>query len=93
MTGSIEILLILTKIYLIFWLIEELKGYFWIIKTKIMGKIKIEVTAFGIKHSAIINSDATAEEFIEKCYLLAEAISYDPRLIREALAVVKKRFE
>lgn len=58
-----------------------------------MGKIKIEVTAFGISHSSILSSEATAEEFIEKCYLLAEAISYDSKLVREALAVVKKKFE
>lgn len=57
-----------------------------------MGKIKIEVTAFGIHHSSILSSEATAEEFIEKCYLLAEAISYDPRLIREALQSVKNKY-
>lgn len=55
--------------------------------------IIIEVTAFGIKHSAILRSDATAEEFIEKCYLLAMAVSYDPKLIRETLLVVKEKFE
>jgi hypothetical protein len=58
-----------------------------------MGKIKIEVTAFGIRHSSILSTEATAEEFIEKCYLLAKAISYDPRLVREALAIVKTKFE
>lgn len=58
-----------------------------------MGKITIEVTAFGIRHSSVLRSDATAEEFIEKCYLLAAAISYDSSLIREALVTVKEKFE
>lgn len=58
-----------------------------------MGKILIEVTAFGIRHSSILRSDATAEEFMEKCYLLAAAVSYDPSLIREALLTVKEKFE
>jgi len=58
-----------------------------------MGKIKIEVTAFGIRHSSVLRSDASAEEFIEKCYLLAAAISYDPSLIREAFLTVKEKFD
>jgi len=58
-----------------------------------MGKIKIEVTAFGIRHSSVLRSDASAEDFIEICYLLATAVSYDPLLIREALIATKKKFE
>lgn len=58
-----------------------------------MGKITIEVTAFGIRHSSVLKSDASAEEFIEKCYLLAAAVSYDPSLIREALVTIKEKFE
>lgn len=58
-----------------------------------MGNILIEVRAFGIRHSSVLRSDATAEEFIEKCCLLAEAVSYDPSLIRKALLNVKEKFE
>lgn len=58
-----------------------------------MGKIKIEVTAFGIRHSSVLRYDATPEEFIEKCYLLAEAVGYDHVLIREALLTTKKKLE
>ena len=72
---------------------KELKDYFWIIKQKEMEKITIEVTAFGIQHSSFLKSDAMAEEFIEKCYLLAEAVGYDPNLIRKALLTTKERYE
>lgn len=58
-----------------------------------MGKILIEVTAFGIRHSSVLRTDASAEEFMEKCCLLAEAVSYEPLLIREALVTVKEKFE
>lgn len=58
-----------------------------------MGKILIEVTAFGIRHSSVLRSDATAEEFMDKCYLLAESVSYDPSLIREALLNIKQKYE
>lgn len=30
-----------------------------------MGKIKIEVTAFGIRHSSILSTATTAEKFVE----------------------------
>jgi len=56
-------------------------------------RITLEVTAFGIKHSVILRSDASANEFIERCVLLAEAIRYPPQLVREALTTVREKFE
>jgi len=58
-----------------------------------MEKILIEVTAFGIRHSSVLKSDATAEEFIENCCSMAEAIGFNPKLVREALRIIEEKFE
>lgn len=48
-------------------------------------KIVITVRAYGISHTAELNEDAVAGEFIEKCSKLAESIGYSPDLVQEAL--------
>lgn len=51
-----------------------------------MSKILIEVTAFEIKHTVVLESDAKAEEFIEKCFFIAGALGYDSLLTIEAMS-------
>jgi hypothetical protein len=49
-------------------------------------KIVLTVRAYGITHTAELNEDAVAFEFIERCTQLAESIGYSPELVQEALA-------
>ena len=49
------------------------------------NKISITVDAFGINHSAEINEDVSAVEFIETCCKMALSLSYSGAQLREGL--------
>lgn len=49
------------------------------------NKISITVNAFGINHSAEINEDVSAVEFIEVCAKMAESVGYSRELVKEGL--------
>lgn len=54
------------------------------------NKISITINAFGINHSAEINEDVSAIEFIEVCAKMAESIGYSPELVRKGLQAAKE---
>lgn len=62
-----------------------------ILKTKDMEeRISITVNAFGMTHTAEINEDVSAIEFIEVCAKMAESVGYSPELVRKGLQAAKE---
>lgn len=49
------------------------------------GRITITVKGFGITHSAEIDEDVSADEFIETCCKMALSLSYSGEQLREGL--------
>ena len=54
------------------------------------NKISITINAFGINHTAEINEDVSANEFIEICAKMAESVGYSPELVRKGLQAAKE---
>jgi len=53
-------------------------------------RITITVKGFGITHSAEIDEDVSAVEFIEVCAKMAESVGYSPELVRKGLQAAKE---
>ncbi len=51
-------------------------------------KIKISVSAYGITHAAELHEGSTAEELIEVCLRMIEAISFNSELVNDGLRKV-----
>ena len=51
-------------------------------------KIKIFVSAYGITHTAELHEGSSAEEVIEVCLRMIEAMSFDSELVNDGLRKV-----